>query len=212
MNVCQSCGERDFGPLDRCPRCYEALSQTPGQRTLIDFALLPERAISIAAEFAIFGGLLMAVGPFLPFAEVGGAEFHGQLTAGVESVLMICAGGVATILGVMSLVVRRRFAHWYLPCAAATVAMTFYCQMAVENRLMGERLTLSTWGLGAQFCYLGAVLSLIAGAVCLAQRPVVPLRQRLAGAASAVVESGFRPRPRSEVVTYWEALRRQRKK
>ena len=207
MNVCQSCGESGLGLSGRCRACHEPLAQG----NLFDLFLVPERAIGIAAEFAIFGGLLMAVGPFLPFAEVSGAEYQGPLSAGVESVPMVCAGAVATVFGVLSLVLRRRFAHWYLPCAAATVAMTFYCQMMVENRLMAASLTSSTWGLGTQFCYLGALLSLIAGAVCLAQRPIVPLRQRLAGAASTLVQTSFRPRPRSEVVTYWEALRRKRR-
>lgn len=203
MKECRTCGEPNRRAARVCQLCKEPM-RTANLADLV----MPDRAIGIAAEFAIFGGVLMALGPFLPFAEVQELTHQGRLSAGVESVAMVCAGAIAVVFGVAGLFLRRRYAYWFLPCAAATAAMTLYCQLAVENALVAERLTTTGWGLGIHFCYLGSLLSFLAAAACLVRRPAVPLSERLAGAAE-LLETGFRPRPR-EVLSYREALERRR--
>ena len=207
MKNCPSCDEPNVSTARRCKSCEELL---PHDELAEIHA--PKRAISIAAEFAFFAG------PFLPYAEAGQYAQHGLVKSGPEAVTMLCAGSIAIVFSVMSLVLRRRYTYWYLPCAAATGAMTFYTQLAVQNDLIAQHLTTTRLGLGIDICYLGAVLSLIAAGVCLMQRPVVPLRARIAGAvvklghagnetgaAQNLIETGFRTRPR-EILDYRDAI------
>ena len=200
MKNCPSCDEPNVSTARRCKSCEELL---PHDELAEIHA--PKRAISIAAEIAFFGGVLMVAGPFLPYAEAGQYAQHGLVKSGPEAVTMLCAGSIAIVFSVMSLVLRRRYTYWYLPCAAATGAMTFYTQLAVQNDLIAQHLTTTRLGLGIDICYLGAVLSLIAACVCLMQRPVVPLHARIAGAAQNLIETGFRTRPR-EVLDYRDAI------
>lgn len=203
MKVCRACSGESREYARRCKHCLEEF-QVEDMTELF----MPERAITIAAEFAIFGGLLMVLGPFLPFAELGEFAASGLLKTGLSALPVLCAGTIVMVFGVMSIVLRRRYAYWYLPCAAAAAAMTFYHQFAVENQLAYARLHSSDLGLGIHFCYLGALFSLIAAAVTLARRPTVPLRARLEGVAS-LAETGFRQRPTS--MTIEEARKRKRR-
>lgn len=169
---------------------------------------LPHRAIGIAGELAFFGGLLMALGPFLPFAESGEFAQMGLLKTGAPVLAVVCSGVIVTVFAILSQVLRRRYVYWYLPCAAATAAFTFYYQLMVENALAGMPAAPGGLGLGLSLCYLGALLSFMAGAVCLARRPRRDLRAQLASAAT-LVETSFRPREQMSV-PFREALRRER--
>lgn len=203
MKACKTCGEPNRRSARVCQLCKE-----PMRAANLSDLVMPDRAIGIAAEFAIFGGVLMALGPFFPFAEVQEVTDQGRLSAGVEAVAMVCAGAIAAVFGIAGLFLRKRYTYWFLPCAAATAAMTLYCQLAVENALVAERLTTTGWGLGIHFCYLGSLLSFLAAVACLIRRPAVPMHDRLA-AASELFETGFRSRPR-EVLGYREALAQRR--
>ncbi len=126
----------------------------------------------------------MALGPFFLFAETGEFASTGLLRPGMMSLTMICSGAIVAVFGVLSLVLRRRYVHWYLGCSTVTGATTFYYHLVIGAQGW------STLSLGIQFCYLGALLSFLAGGVSLARRPTQPLKARLAG-VTAILSQPF---------------------
>jgi len=205
MKHCPSCNGNVRPTARRCRHCHADLV-----RADITELSTPRRVVTIAAEFAISGGLLLVSGPFLPFADEGSLAGPGFLAAGNVSLSMLCAGAITIAFGILGLVQRRRYTYWFLPAAAAGAAATFYCQLGVQGRLVAERVTTTGLALGLQLCYLGALLALIAGAVSMAQRPAVSMGARFAGVASGLLQTGFRRLPR-EVLDYHEALRRTKR-
>lgn len=197
MKQCPNCSGRIRATARRCRHCdVDVVRLDPTE------LITPRRVVTIAAEFAISGGLLLVSGPFLPFA-MNERSSSGMLDAGEMTVAMLCAGAIAIVFGVLSLYHRKRYTFWYLPCSAAAAAATFYCQLGVD--------TADGHGLGLSLCYLGAFLALVAAAVSTAQRPVVPVGARLVGAASNLIETQIRRMPR-EVLSYREAIEKKRGK
>ena len=186
MKTCPGCGGENRDKARLCYKCLEKIVEPPREE-------FPERALGIAAQFAIFGGLLMALGPFLPFAEAGSFAASGLLKTGLVALPVVSAGAIVAVFGILSLFLKRRYAYWYLPCAAATAALTLYFHLVVRDSLVFEQLSSTNLGLGIYFCYLGALFSLVAGGVSMARAPQVPVRRRLAGVAG-LAETAFRPR------------------
>ena len=205
MKQCPSCQGKIRATARRCRHCNADVV-----RADISELVTPRRVVTIAAEFAISGGLLLVSGPFLPFAEGGSLAGPGFIAAGNVSLSMLCAGAITIAFGILGLVQRRRYTYWFLPAAAAAAAATFYCQLGVEDRLVAERVTTTGLALGLQLCYLGALLALIAGAVSMAQRPAMSMGSRFAGVATGLLQTGFRRVPR-KVLGYHEALRRSKR-
>ena len=175
----------------------------------VETFFLPERAVGIAGEFALFGGLLMAVGPFLPQTDGGELAQVGLGPIGLPMLAVVLSGLIVTAFAVLGQVRRRRYSQWYLPCAAATAALTFYCQLVLDGVISGKA-PAGDLGLGISFCYLGAFLSFLAGAVCLARRPRGIWRMPVAQVAASLVDTGIRPRP-LVAVPFEEAVAKSRK-
>lgn len=193
MKTCNVCSHRTLALLSRCRFCGEPFTPAP-ERT--EDMSLPKRAIGIAAEFAIAGGLLMASGPFMPFSEAGEYASSGLGKTGVPVLAVLSCGAIVAVFGVMSVFLRRRYIECYLPAAAAAAITTLYYHLMVADQEATGVSSAGALGLGIYFCYLGAAFSLIAGAVCLVRTPSAYTRVRVAGITQALGETAVRLRPR----------------
>ncbi len=193
MKTCNVCAHRNLPMLSRCRFCGEPFT-APKER--VEDHSLPRRAIGIAAEFAIAGGLLMASGPFMPFSEAGDFASSGLGKTGIPVIAVLSCGAIVIVFGIMSVFLRRRYIECYLPAAGAAALTTLYYHLLVADQVASGADTGAGLGLGICFCYLGAIFSLIAGAVCLIRKPSAYTRVRFAGITNALSETAVRLRPR----------------
>ena len=193
MKICSVCSHRNLAMLRQCRFCGEPFETRELQPE--DHGL-PKRGIAIAAEFAIPGGLLMASGPFMPFAEAGEFATTGLAKTGIPVVALLCCGAIVGIFGVLSLFLRRRYFEWYTTAAALAAVTTLYYHLMIEDQVATGAAPPAGLGLGIYFCYLGAAFSLIAGAVCLIRKPSAYTRVRFAGVTQVLSETAVRMRPR----------------
>jgi len=195
MKTCTVCTHRNLPLRKKCSFCGEPFEQEEAVSEVHDEdPSLPKRAIGIAAEFAISGGLLMAAGPLLPFADIGEFASTGLAKTGLPAIAVLCCGAIVGVFGVMSLFLRRRYIECYLTAAAATAVTTLYYHLMIEESAASAH-PIGGLGLGIYFCYLGAAFSLVAAAVCLVRKPSAYTRVRMAGIQHALSETAVRLRP-----------------
>jgi hypothetical protein len=121
--------------------------------------------VSVAAHVvALLGGVLMAVGPLLPWATAGLLTASGMQKTGDEAMILIVLGVAGALGPLASLSQRRDLAGW-APMVTGLIggALTFFYFDRLQTQLSGNEF--AQIGVGVYVTFLGAGLLVLAPAL-----------------------------------------------
>lgn len=156
---CTACGNQLSSEAPRCPRCG---APNPAAA----------RAASRGGQVtALIGGILLAVGVFLPWATMGMLSANGLDKTGSEALALVGLGVIGALSAAAALTERGRAASLgpaLVGLLGAGLSAYYYALLHEQlDGLADNRFTPSI-GFGIYVCILGSLLLLIGGLAALA--------------------------------------------
>lgn len=173
---CPSCGKPRQGSLRYCSSCgfdyasSEAPSKPTESATPVS-APVTTKSVHPASIAVIAGGLLIAIGSFLPWvtaSTIFGSLSRSGIDAGGDGWITLVAGTVIAVLGLVTLTNPNRAANLLVAIGAAVAAVIFALDFSdVQGRVSdlessSEGMALGGVGIGLWMVALGAIVSFIA--------------------------------------------------
>lgn len=174
MAFCARCGVAVDPAARFCPACGAPASATPGPMPV---NAGPSAQPSVDRPWlggqilAAIGAAMLAIGPLLPWAELGAISANGLRKTDGEAAGLIVLGIVAVVTIIVSIVQRKRGPAWavvVLGLLAGGWSLVYYNtisdQLAEVNEQMPEEMQgMASIGSGLYVCFVGAALLLLGG-------------------------------------------------
>ena len=105
----------------------------------------------------LFGSLMLAIGPFLPWATVGFVSASGVQKTGNEAIILTALGAIGVVIALASLITKRGLLSLIpLLVGLAGLGLSVYYYLVLRD----DPLTVSL-GAGIYVCLVGGVIILV---------------------------------------------------
>jgi hypothetical protein len=179
-SYCPSCGKARHGSMRFCDGCgYDYVSTVAGATTgnqttapPVSSPVAPRTgSVAPASVAAVVGGLLVAVGSFLPWvtaSTVFGSLSRSGIDGGGDGWVTLIAGSVIALLGLITINKPNRGANLLIAVAAAVAFLIVALDFSdIQSRIASvesesEGMALGGVGIGLWMVALGAIVAFVA--------------------------------------------------
>jgi len=163
---CAFCHVELWAGTKICPKCRKPQPERNPDGSLAP----PSDAVKTGQIVSLVGGVMLAVGPFLPWAKAGLMSADGMQKTDSEALVLVGLGVVAVVAALVAISQKKRsIPSVIIGIAGGGLSALYYVQCRNQLDEITTEYLVPSIGYGLYVCILGSIAILIGGLVAMSK-------------------------------------------